>query len=313
MFSSGMGAIAAVIMACCKNGGKVLAQKQLYGTTDELMQRMLPAYGIETIQRDVADLNALESTIRQEKNIRLLYLESPSNPLLEIVDITALSALAKQYQIKIAVDNTFSTPYLQQPLALGADFSIHSTTKFLNGHGNALGGMVISADIEFMKIAIWEQVKLFGGNSNAFDAWLLLQGLKTLELRMERHCANAHSIAGFLQNHPAISKVYYPGLKSHPQHALAKKQMRLFGAMLGFELAAGEKAGKDLLRRIQLCKLVTSLGTIDTILQHPATMTHTNVAPERRIALGITDGYVRMSVGIENAADIIQDLEQALS
>jgi methionine-gamma-lyase len=195
---------------------------------------------------------------------------------------------------------------------LGADFSIHSTTKFLNGHGTGLGGAVIGKNKKFMQDSIWRQVKLMGANSNAFDAWLLLQGMKTLALRMEKHAANAAKMAAFLQQHPKVSKVNYAGLKDHPQYKLAKKQMRSGGAMLSFELKGGLAAGKKLMNRVQVCSLVTSLGTVDTLIQHPASMTHVNVPKERRVASGITDGFVRMSVGIEDIDDLINDLEIGL-
>jgi methionine-gamma-lyase len=312
MFSSGMAAITATLMAHCKAGDKVLTQTQLYGTTDELMQSYLPQYGVQARMVNMQDLSAVEEVLQTDDCIRLIYLETPSNPLIELVDIAAICKLAAKYKVPVAVDNTFSTPYNQRPLLLGADFSVHSTTKFLNGHGTSLGGAVIGKNKKKMTGDIWRQVKLMGGNSNAFDAWLLAQGLKTLSIRMERHNANAMKIAGFLEGHPKVLKVHYAGLKSHPQYKLAKRQMTSGGAMLSFELKGGLAAGKKLMNRAKVCSLVTSLGTVDTLIQHPASMTHVNVPAERRLAAGITDGLVRMSVGIEDVADIISDLENGL-
>lgn len=312
MFSSGMAAISAVILACVKKGDAVLTQQQLYGTTDEFMQLLLPEFGIETLITDLQNVKEVEAILQSNKKIKLLYIETPSNPLMEVLDIALLSKIAVKYKVKVAVDNTFSTPYLQQPLQLGADFSVYSATKFLNGHGNSLSGFVVGRDKKFMKEKVWRYIKLLGANSNAFDAWLLLQGIKTLQLRMERHCANAAKVAAFLRAHPSVLKVNFTGFKDHPQYRIVKKQMRLPGAMISFELRGGLKAGIKLMQRIRLCKLVTSLGTTDTLIQHPASMTHVNVPLERRLQLGITDGFVRLSVGIEDVQDIIADLQQGL-
>ncbi len=313
MFSSGMAAISSVVLACVKNGEKFLTQHQLYGTTDELFERELKTWQIDNIRADLNDLNKVDKILKKDKSIKLLYIETPSNPLLGVFDIAALSKIAKKHDLKFAVDNTFSSPYCQQPLKLGADFSIHSTTKYLNGHGTGLGGVVVGADEEFMKQQLWLKVKMLGNNSNAFDAWLILQGLKTLELRMKRHCKNARLVAEYLKSHRAVSKVNYCGFKDHPQYKTIRKQMTAFSGMLSFELKGGIDAGFQLMNKIKLCNMVTTLGTVDTLIQHPASMTHVNVPPERRLEAGITDGLVRMSVGIENAQDIINDLEQAMS
>jgi methionine-gamma-lyase len=312
LFSSGMAAIASLILATCKAGDKVLTQSQLYGTTDELMQSLLPDYGIQTRITDMTDLDGVAEILRADDQIKLIYLETPSNPLIQLVDIKAIVRLAAGFKIKVAVDNTFCTPLVQQPLALGADFSIHSTTKFLNGHGTALGGVVVGKNKRFMQENLWRQVKLLGCNSNPFDAWLLQMGMKTLALRMERHVQNAGKVAAYLEQHPQVQQVFYAGSKTHPQYRLARKQMKNGGAMLSFELKGGLKAGKKLMNKVQVCKLVTSLGTPDTLVQHPASMTHVNVPRDRRLASGITDGLVRMSVGIEDVQDIIADLEQGL-
>jgi methionine-gamma-lyase len=210
------------------------------------------------------------------------------------------------------VDNTFATPYLQQPFGFGVDFVIHSATKFLNGHGNSTSGVLISKDIEFMDKTVFNYLKLLGTNSNAFDAWLLLQGMKTLEVRMQRHCSNAMEVSKFLSTHLKILRVNYCGLPSHPDHEVAKRQMKNFGGMLSFELKGGLESGKKLLRNIQLCQLAVSLGTVDTIIQHPASMSHVGVKKEIREQYGIKDGLIRLSVGIEDVNDLIADLENAL-
>ena len=312
LFSSGMAAISSAMMACLNTGEKLLTQNQLYGTTDELIQKQLTAFGIENARCDLNDLDKVENIIKKDKSVKLIYLETPSNPMMEVYDINAISKLANKYKIKVAVDNTFASPYCQQPLISGADLVIHSTTKYLNGHGSGLGGVVVGKDIKFMKENVWTKIKLLGANSNAFDAWLILQGLKTLEIRMQRHCANAKKVAEFLRDHKKVAQVNYCGFKEHPQHKIIKKQMRDFSGMLSFDLKGGLKAGKQLMNSVKLCNMVTTLGTLDTLIQHPASMTHVNVPRARRIAGGITDGLVRLSVGIENVEDIIADLEQGL-
>ncbi|MEZ5013807.1 MAG: aminotransferase class I/II-fold pyridoxal phosphate-dependent enzyme [Chitinophagales bacterium] len=311
MFSSGMAAISAAILSCVKQGESLLTQKQLYGTSDELIQSLLPDFGIGNMRADLHDLAEVERILSAEKNIRCLYLETPSNPMMEVFDIAALSALAKKYGLRTIVDNTFSTPYCQQPLLLGADLTVHSATKYLNGHGTGLGGAVVGTD-SALRETVWMKVKLLGGNANPFDAWLILQGLKTLALRMKKHCRNAQKVAAFLQAHPAVARVMYCGAIDHPQKNIIDRQMYHYGGMLSFELKGGMDAGIRLMNAVQLCSLVTTLGTTDTLIQHPASMTHVNVPEERRMAAGITNGLVRMSVGIENASDIIYDLERGL-
>jgi methionine-gamma-lyase len=312
LFSSGMAAIAAVLLSCAKAGDTILTQNQLYGTTDELMQKQLRDWNINITRCDLNDIKAVTTILKNDKHIKLIYIETPSNPMMEIFDIQSISAVAKKYGCRVAVDNTFSSPYCQRPLLLGADFSVHSATKYLNGHGSGLGGVVIGLDIPFMKNEMWNKVKLLGANSNAFDSWLLLQGLKTLELRMERHCENAKKVAAFLSANKYVSKINYCGDKQHPQKNIIKKQMLAHSGMLSFELKGGLKAGIKLMNKVKVCKMVTSLGTLDTLIQHPASMTHVNVPRDRRMAAGITDGLVRLSVGIENVQDIIDDLSQGL-
>lgn len=243
----------------------------------------------------------------------MLYLETPANPTIQCVDIEELTMLGKSNDLIVAVDNTFATPYLQQPFQYDVDFVFHSTTKFLNGHGTAISGVLIGKDIEHMNNHVTKVHRLLGGNSNPFDAYMLAQGLKTLEVRMQRHCHNAMEVAGFLEQHPAVSKVNYLGLASHPDYYTAAKQMRNSGAMLSFELKGGLEAGKRFIDKLQMCIRAVSLGTCDTLLCHPASMTHYGVPKEKREVYGITDGLIRMSVGIENVQDILMDLDQALA
>lgn len=312
MFSSGMAAITAVLTACAQAGEAILTQPQLYGTTDELMQKQLQAWNIRTLRCNMHDLQALESTLKKNKKIRLVYLETPSNPMMEVTDIRAVAEVAHAHGCKVAVDNTFASPYCQQPLRHGADLVVHSATKYLNGHGNGLGGVVVGTDKQFMQEHIWSKVKLLGANHNPFESWLLLQGIKTLEIRMQRHCDNAAAVAAWLSTHPKVKRVLYCGAADHPQAKIIARQMTDHSGMLSFELKGGLQAGKKLLSRVQLCRMITTLGTLDTLIQHPASMTHVNVPKERRLASGITDGLVRMSIGIENIADILNDLEQGL-
>jgi methionine-gamma-lyase len=312
LHASGMAAISTLMIGTLKAGDKVLTHFSLYGGTQELLEKVLPPLGIEVIITDLRDLRKAEEALNADANIKMLYLETPANPTIQCVDIEELTRLGKAKNLIVAVDNTFATPFLQQPFQFGVDFVMHSTTKFLNGHGTAIGGVLIGKDIALMNGHITKVHRLLGGNSNAFDAFLLTQGMKTLEVRMERHCHNAMEIAGFLEQHPAISKVNYLGLPSHPDFNTAAKQMRHAGAMLSFEMKDGLEAAKKFIDKLQMCIRAVSLGTCDTLLSHPASMTHYSVPKEKREQYGITDGLIRMSVGIENVQDIIKDLEQAL-
>ena len=312
MFSSGMGAISTLFISNLKPGDKIIAQGTLYGGTAELLVKLLSQHGIEPVIVDLKDLNLLEKILAVDPAVKMLYIETPSNPTIDCYDIGALTAIAKKKNLIAAVDNTFASPYLQQPFRYGVDFVVHSTTKYLNGHGNSIGGMLIGSDESVMNKKVFEHRKLLGSNSNAFDAWLLLQGVKTLEIRMQRHCGNAMRVAEYLESHPKVARVNYCGLDSHPDHMVAKKQMRDFSGMLSFELKDGLESGKKLMKNIRLCKLAVSLGTVDTIIQHPASMSHVGVPKEVREKYGITDGLVRLSVGLEDVNDIISDLDQAL-
>jgi methionine-gamma-lyase len=298
-------------MSTLTTGDKVIVQGNLYGGTTELLTKILSPLGIQPVITDLKKLNEVEK-LAADEHVKMIYIETPANPTIDCYDIEFLTRIAKKKNQLVAVDNTFATPYLQQPFKFGVDFVVHSTTKFLNGHGNSTSGTLVSNNPEFMDKTVFNYLKLLGTNSNAFDAWLLLQGMKTLEVRMERHCINAIAVSKFLESHPAISRVNYCGLPSHPDHEVAKKQMKNFGGMLSFELKGGLEAGKKLLRNIQLCQLAVSLGTVDTIIQHPASMSHVGVKKEIREQYGITDGLIRLSVGIEDVHDLIADFGNAL-
>lgn len=310
MVSSGMSAISTLLMGTLKSGDKLLTQGNLYGGTTELLLKIIQPLGIEIILMDLGDLEKVEDTLRSDSAIKMLYCETPANPTLACVDIKALADIAKKYEVTTAIDNTFCTPYLQQPLALGIDFVIHSTTKYLNGHGNSIAGVIVGSDPKRMDQKIWTARKLLGTNCNPFDAWLTHNGIKTLELRMNRHCENAMAIAKFLDNHNQVITVNYPGLPNHPSHEIAKKQMSQFGGMLSFELKGGMDAGVRFMNNIQFCVLAPTLGDVDTLILHPASSSHLRVAKEIRERNGITDGLIRLSVGIENVGDIIGDLER---
>jgi methionine-gamma-lyase len=313
MTSSGMSAIATLLFGVLQSGDKVLSQANLYGGTTELLQGVLGQFGVATVMTDLRDLHRVETLLRDDPSIRLLYCETPANPTLACVDLAALSDLAHCHGARCAIDNTFATPFLQQPFAYGVDFIVHSTTKYLNGHGNSTAGIVIGRDHAAMRQGVWRAMKLVGTNCSPFEAWLTHNGLKTLALRMERHCSNALALAQFLEKHPAVERVNYPGLPSHPDHDLAKRQMRGgFGGMLSFELKGGFDAGIRCLNRAQLCTLAPTLGDVDTLLLHPASSSHLAIPKEIRLQNGITDGMIRVSVGIENPADIIADLAQAI-
>jgi len=312
LFSSGMAAISTLMLALLRPGDKVLTQGNLYGGTTELMTKLFEPYGVEIVFTDLKNLDATEQLLQNDDTIKLLYFETPANPTLACVDMEALADLGKQYDKWIVADNTFCTPYLQQPLQFGVDFVVHSTTKFLNGHGNSIAGALVGRDVELVKTRIWQTLKMAGTNCNPWDAWLLHNGLKTLEIRMQRHSTNAMTVAQFLQNHEQVERVNYVGLPDHDDHALAKKQMRDFGGMLSFELKGGLEAGKQFMNAVQFCTLAPTLGDVDTLILHPASMSHLNVPKAVRLQHGITDGLIRLSIGIENVEDIVADLEQAL-
>lgn len=312
LVSSGMSAISTLMLALLQPGDAILTQGNLYGGTTELFRSVLAPLGFDVIFTDLSNHERVADLLAQKPNVRVVYFETPANPTMACVDIQALSDLAHAHQAYAVADNTFCTPYLQQPFAFGADFIVHSTTKYLNGHGNSVAGFIAGKDCEVMEGPVFSTMKLAGTNSNAWDAWLIANGLKTLELRMERHSENGMRVAQFLAGHPQVDRVNYVGLLSHPDHQLAKKQMRRFGGMLSFELKGGLKAGEALMRALSFCILAPTMGDVDTLVMHPASMSHRNVPRDLRLENEITDGLVRLSVGIENVADIVNDLENGL-
>ena len=313
LHASGMAAICTMLMSNVKAGQKIISHYSLYGGTHELVEKILPDLGIGYTLIDFSDIEKVAAALKADSSIALMHIETPANPTLRCADIAALSALGKQYGLTICVDNTFATPYLQQPFRYDVDYVMHSTTKFLTGHGTAIGGILIGRDLEKMNSSITKMHRLLGGNSNAFEAFLLTNGLRTFGLRMERHCSNAMHVAQYLDKHSGVAHVNYLGLPGHPDAAIAAKQMKHPGAMLSFELKGGFEAGIRFINSVRLCTSAVSLGTCDTLISHPASTTHVGVARDERLRSGITDGLIRMSVGIENIADIINDLEQAIS
>lgn len=310
--ASGQAALTTLFLGVLKAGDTVLSHPALYGGTHELLLKVLAGTNVHTILIDLHQPELIEETLQSNPAIKLIHIETPSNPTLRCVDIEMVCTLAKKYGVLVSVDNTAATPYLQQPFKFGADFIMHSTTKFLNGHGTSIGGVLLGKDLEKMNTSIWKWHVLLGGNSNPFDAFLLTQGMKTLELRMERHCTNAMKVAQFLVQHPAVEKVNYSGLPSHPDHTIAMKQMRHPGALMSFELKGGLEAGRKFINQLQMCVRAISFGTPDTLLSHPASMSHMGIPREERIQSGITDGLIRLSVGIENIEDILNDFSEAL-
>ena len=313
LHASGQAAMATMFLSNLQAGDAVLSHYSLYGGTYELMHKVLGQNGITIYIADLRNTDTLEAELKAHPEIKLVHIETPANPTIQCIDIETTANIAKQHGKIVTVDNTFATPYLQQPFRYDVDFVFHSTTKFLNGHGTAIGGVLIGRDIHFMKTKAWKWHALLGGNANPFDAYLLISGMKTLEVRMDRHCHNAMEVASYLEQHPNIAHVNYVGLPSHPDYHTAMKQMRHPGPMLSFELKGGLDAGKQFINKLQMCVRAVSLGTVDTLISHPASMTHFSVPREERIRFGITDGLIRMSVGIENITDILNDLEQALS
>ena len=313
LHSSGMAAVTTMLLGNLKAGQKIITHHSLYGGTHELIEKILPGLGIEAIIVDFHDVNRVEDALKADGNIALMYLETPANPTLQCIDLEALSTLGKSYGLTVCADNTFATPYLQQPFKYEVDYVMHSTTKFLNGHGTAIGGVLIGRDIEKMKGPITKMHRLLGGNSNAFDAFLLTNGMRTLGIRMDRHCSNAQAVAEFLEKHDAVARVNYVGLPAHPDHATAMRQMKNGGALMSFELKGGFESGVSFIDKMKLCTNAVSLGTCDTLVSHPASTTHMGVSREQRVAFGISDGLIRMSVGMENVEDIIADLDQAMT
>lgn len=310
--ASGMGAITSVLWTHVKAGDHIIAAKTLYGCTFAYLSHGLSKFGVEVSFVDSKDPENIRAAMRD--NTKAIYFESPANPNMIITDIEAISKIAHEKEDCIViVDNTYCTPYLQRPLDLGADVVVHSATKYLNGHGDVIAGFAVGKKEFIDQVRLVGIKDMTGASLSPFDAYLINRGMKTLELRMERHCFNAQKVAEFLESHPAVETVYYPGLKSFPQYELAKKQMKLPGAMIAFELKGGIEAGKKLMNTVKLCTLAVSLGDVETLIQHPASMTHSPYTPEERLASDITEGLVRISVGLEDFEDIINDLDRALN
>jgi cystathionine gamma-lyase/cystathionine beta-lyase/cystathionine gamma-lyase/homocysteine desulfhydrase len=308
VFASGMAAINAMA-TLLKSGDHVVCTNNLYGGTPRLFNQILTNYGLEFTYVDTADLRAVERAIR--RNTRIVFVETPTNPLMTLSDLKAISRIAHRRGAELVVDNTFMSPYFQTPIALGADMVIHSTTKFLNGHSDGLGGVVVCTKPEHAEKFAFIQ-KAAGAILSPFECWLVLRGVKTLAVRMEKHDVNGRAVAAFLNRHKKVKKVFYPGLPDHPQYELAERQMTGFGSMITIETGSLKNAQK-MLRKVRVCSLAESLGGVETLISHPATMTHAALGEKGRRAIGITDGMVRISVGIEDADDIISDLDQALA
>lgn len=313
VFTSGMAAITAVLFSRLKAGDTVVAQEAVYSATFTFLKEIAASLGVKVAWvRDLSQ-DGWEKAFEAHPDVRLAYAETPANPTMAVVDLKMVAELAHHHAAWLAVDNTFASPYCQRPLSLGADIVMHSTTKFLSGHGALTGGAVVSSHPEYIHKSLFKYVKVLGGIPSPFDAWLAHLGLKTFELRMQRHCENALQVARFLSMHPAVERVYYPGLEDDPGHEIALRQMHAFGGILSFELKGGMQAGIRLMERVRLATLAVSLGNVDTLIEHPASMTHGPVPLQDRLNQGITDGLVRLAVGIENLPDILADLEQGLS
>jgi cystathionine gamma-lyase/cystathionine beta-lyase/cystathionine gamma-lyase/homocysteine desulfhydrase len=308
VFGSGMAAINAIV-SMLKTGDHVVCGNDLYGGTPRLFNSVMTGFGLEFSYVDTSDTARVESAIR--KNTRMVYVETPTNPLMRLSDLAAITQICRRKRVLLIVDNTFMSPYFQQPLALGADMVVHSTTKFLNGHSDGLGGVVMCARQEHADQLAFLQ-KSAGAILSPFECWLVLRGVKTLAARMEIHDRSGRIVADFLAKHKKVKAVFYPGLPDHPQHSLARRQMSGFGAMITFETGSLKNANK-MLKKVRICSLGESLGGVETLISHPATMTHAALGAKGRKAIGITDGLVRISVGIEDVDDILDDLDQALS
>ena len=311
-FSSGMGAIAATFWTLLRPGDEIIVSQTLYGCTFALLHHGLGEFGIKVRHVDLTDLTALQAALSPAT--RMLYCETPANPNLRLIDIAAVAELAHQQpNVTVVVDNTYCTPYLQRPLELGADVVVHSATKYLSGHGDITAGIAVSNQALAQRIRLQGLKDLTGAVMSPQDAALLMRGLKTLGLRMDRHCSNAQAVAEALQAHPAVQWVTYPGLRSFPQYELANRQMKLPGGMIAFELKGGLETGQRFMNALQLFTRAVSLGDAESLAQHPASMTHSTYTPEQRAQHGISEGLVRLSVGLEDVADLLADIQQALA
>lgn len=309
--SSGLSAATTLLAAMLKQGDAILSQGNLYGGTTELLKKIFGKLGIAPYFCNLRDEKEVGNVLESNANIKAIYAETPSNPGLDCVDISMLCKFAKEHNVYTIIDNTFSTPVLQQPFRFGVDFIIHSTSKYLGGHGNSISGIIIGREQKHYK-TVWEAMKLMGTNLSPFEAWLVNNGIKTLPLRMKKHCENATALATMLSNHSNVESVNYLGLPNHRDHQIAKSQMSDFGAMLTFEVKGGIEAGKKLMNHITMGTLAPTLGDVDTLIMHPASMSHLNVPREMRLQNGITDGMIRVSVGIEGTDDLLEDFDRAL-
>lgn len=307
--SSGMGAVSSIYMSLLEKGAHMISTASVYGPSRGLMENHFSRFGVEATFVDTSVLDNIRASV--QPNTKILFIETPSNPTIQLTDIRACAKIATEHGITLVVDNTFCSPYLQNPLDLGADVVFHSVTKFINGHADIVGGIIVTKTREFYQ-KIRPLMVALGNNMDPHQAFMVHRGVKTLSLRIEKAQENAMKIAAWLEQHPRIKWIKYPGLASHPQHELAKKQMRGFGSMMSFEIKGGRKAGEKLMNSVKLALLAVSLGGVETLIQHPASMTHSGIPREKKLKAGITDGLVRLSVGIENVEDQIADLEQAL-
>ncbi|MFJ1336622.1 methionine gamma-lyase [Pseudomonas caricapapayae] len=308
--ASGMGAITATLWTLLRPGDEVLVGRTLYGCTFAFLHHGIGEFGVKVRHVDMTDLQAVEAAISAQTKV--IYFETPANPNMQIVDIAAVAALAHQRDITVVVDNTYCTPYLQRPLELGADLVVHSATKYLSGHGDITAGLVVGRKALVGRIRLEGLKDMTGAVMSPQDAALLMRGMKTLNLRMERHCSNAQVVAEYLEQHPAVELINYPGLPGFPQYELAQRQMRLPGGMIAFELKGGISAGRRFMNALQLFSRAVSLGDAESLAQHPASMTHSSYTPEERAQYGISEGLVRLSVGLEDIDDLLADIEQAL-
>jgi methionine-gamma-lyase len=308
-FASGLAAIAACAVTLTKHGERFIADDTIYGGTHAMFRDILPRLGIEPVRVDCSLVENTRAALGEKP--RWIFVETPANPTMKVIDIGAHARLARDAGIPLVVDNTFATPYYQRPIELGADVVVHSATKYICGHGDVVGGVVVGRKVLIDEMRENALAHL-GAAMSPFSAWLLLRGIKTLGVRMERHAQNAKIVAEFLESHPKVASVSYPGLQSNPYHELARKQMSGMGGMIAFEMKGGLDAGRRLVNSVEMCTLAVSLGECDTLIEHPASMTHSTLTEEERQAVGITDGLVRISVGIEDSADLVEDLKQAL-
>lgn len=308
--ATGMAAVSAALLTNLQAGDHMISSKAVYGCSFALMNHMLKKFGIEVTFVDMTEPDNINAAVKE--NTKLIFLETPINPNLVVLDLEKICAIAKKHQLLSIVDNTFLTPVLQQPAKFGADIVIHSATKYLNGHGDVVAGIVCGSNEMISDIKL-TTLKDIGATMSPHDAWLIMRGIKTLPIRMERHCNNAQAVAEFLEQHPAVAQVYYPGLKSHPGHKFIGNQMKAAGGVIAFELNTDLKGGADFINNMQLFSIAVSLGDAESLIQHPASMTHSPYEPEERAEAGITDSLIRISVGLEHVDDIIADLSQSLA